>query len=579
MANGDDSLDMGPPIALPPVIRDLSSRLRVAPPLPDAPPPDTPSDLGRKPPAVSPAGIFNAPRRWDLTVHQTPPAPDSTPGGIIAAPPPTPSYAEAAVDPNTGQPNPASPNLTRLGKVFTLLTMLGKGAAEGSAGRNFGQGFELARQAQQQDVANYQQAQERGLNTQIQRMKLAEMPWEIARQHQVSDLDLQIKQAQARGEHPVYTREADGSYTLQNYDRDNNPIGKPIRNIGTGGAVAAAAKPPHLQSKAILNPHDANDTVPYAANYNNITGQYEELNGSPIEGTVRPFPAAQISKATPQAGTPAAAVAAQVGPRPRGTTYNGQNYTSNAEAIAAWGKDQQKLITKMKQDAAMGMLQPGDVQTIGEGIISGNLAPDLKNMGRGGAAGAVQAYIARKGFKLANAQRDWNATLSYYKNLNNAQQVRLGQNVRNADGMLDRIEQLYGEWQRQGLATGVKVFNRAALEGAKNLPGEAGKTATMLDQQIAEFTADMGNVLMGGNSPTDHALQLAGQIMNGAWNQDTFEGAVKNAHWNIRNRRNAIEGGSPVGVSSESPYAPPAPTTPANNQKQSNKPSFGVRID
>ena len=61
---------------------------------------------------------------------------------------------------------------------------------------------------------------------------------------------------------------------------------------------------------------------------------------------------------------------------------------------------------------------------------------------------------------------------------------------------------------------------------------------------------------MGGNSPTDHSLSLAGQNLKSEWNKETFEEGLKQARANIAIRKNSITHGAPAGVSSDSTYMP-----------------------
>ena len=140
------------------------------------------------------------------------------------------------------------------------------------------------------------------------------------------------------------------------------------------------------------------------------------------------------------------------------------------------------------------------------------------------------------------------------------------QSIVSAGDMLDKIQNLYAEWQQLAPTSGFKVLNRAALTAMKNLPGRAGAVATALDAQIADLTADLGNVYMGGNSPTDHALGLAGKNLQAEWNQQTFEEAIKQARANLKIRQNSILHSAPVGVSANSPYTPQGQTAaPAND--------------
>jgi hypothetical protein len=100
------------------------------------------------------------------------------------------------------------------------------------------------------------------------------------------------------------------------------------------------------------------------------------------------------------------------------------------------------------------------------------------------------------------------------------------------------------------------VFNRAALQTAKNLPGKAGAAAQALDTQIADMVSELGQVYMGGNSPTDHALELAQRNLSGDWNQQQFDAAIKLLQTNLGYRVNSIMNAGIAGETPGSPYTP-----------------------
>ncbi len=204
-----------------------------------------------------------------------------------------------------------------------------------------------------------------------------------------------------------------------------------------------------------------------------------------------------------------------------------------------------------------------DVKSIADGIESGDQPPTLTGLYRWG--GPVRAELARRGVPIAKMETDWKATQKYMSSLNSTQQVRLRQAIDTASDSLDKIDGLYGEWQKLAPTTGFKVWNRATLGAAKQLPGRAGAVATALDAQIADLTSELGNVYMGGNSPTDHSLSLAGKNLSSEWNKETFEEALKQARANIGIRKNSITHGAPAGVSADSTYTPkPTPAAAAH---------------
>lgn len=203
-----------------------------------------------------------------------------------------------------------------------------------------------------------------------------------------------------------------------------------------------------------------------------------------------------------------------------------------------------------------------DAKDIADAIENGDQPPTLQGLYRN--AGPVRAELARRGVPIAKMETDWKATQKYISTLNGPQQTRLRQAISSASDMADKVDSLYQEYHTLVGDAGMKAFNKVGLAAAKNLPGRAGAVATALDAQISDLTADLGNVYMGGNSPTDHALGLAGKNLSSDWNKQTFEEGLKQIHANIKIRQNSITHGAPAGLSGETNYlTPDAPSTAA----------------
>jgi hypothetical protein len=206
------------------------------------------------------------------------------------------------------------------------------------------------------------------------------------------------------------------------------------------------------------------------------------------------------------------------------------------------------------------LMTAGDAKEIADAIENGDQPPTLTGLYRN--AAPVRAELARRGVPITRMEMDWNATKKYMGTLNGPQQVRLRQAIETAGDSLDKIQTLYDEWRRLAPVSGFKLANHAALVAMKNLPGRAGAVANSLDAQIADLTAELGNVYMGGNSPTDHSLKLAQQNLSSDWGPQAFEEVMKQARLNIGIRKNSITHGAPAGVSGENTYMPPAPASP-----------------
>lgn len=200
-----------------------------------------------------------------------------------------------------------------------------------------------------------------------------------------------------------------------------------------------------------------------------------------------------------------------------------------------------------------------DAKDIASAIMNGDQPPDMKGLYRFG--GPVKAELARKGYDLTTAQRDWQAVQRHISTLNGPQQERLRQAVTFTYDSLDNIEQLYARWVDVSKASGVRLLNKANLITMKNLPGEAGAIANALEAQINDLTSELGTVYKGGNSSTDESLKLAAQNLRADWNPETFKLALQNIRKNLTIRKNSILNSEPAGLSNGSRFG--SATTPA----------------
>lgn len=174
-------------------------------------------------------------------------------------------------------------------------------------------------------------------------------------------------------------------------------------------------------------------------------------------------------------------------------------------------------------------------------------------------AGPVRAALAKRGYNLSEANRDWTAIQRHLASLNGPQQERLRQSVTFAYDSLDVIDDLFDKWKKLGGASGYRVLNKAALKASKQIPGPLGEAATALDAQINDLISEMATVYRGGNASTDEALRVASANLSSDWNEDQFKTQTGLMRKNLQIRRNAIMTSGPVGVSPGSPYAPEIP--------------------
>jgi hypothetical protein len=228
-------------------------------------------------------------------------------------------------------------------------------------------------------------------------------------------------------------------------------------------------------------------------------------------------------------------------------------HESNAQESVRHNRAMEGLVrTKAAAGGHIGGLGDGDAEAIADAIERGDQPPTLTPFRS--AAAPVAASLAKRGFDLTTATRDWQAISRHMSSLNSTQQLRLRQAVDFTHESLDVIDGLYDEWLKAGPASGFKMLNRAALAAAKQGGGKAGEVAHALEAQINDLVSELGTVYKGGNASTDESLRLAAENLKGDWNEGTFRKAMGLVRKNLALRRNSIANSSPQGVSEGSLY-------------------------
>lgn len=254
-----------------------------------------------------------------------------------------------------------------------------------------------------------------------------------------------------------------------------------------------------------------------------------------------------VAYTAPPAPHPAQHVEALLDGKPAMVSYHPLTSTYTD----ATGADVTRRVTP--KPAAATIIQgevKNDAKDIANAIIEGKRSPDLRGLYR--LAGPISAELARQGYDHRTAVLDWEATKRHIATLNGPQQTRFSQAITTALDSLDVIRSLADRWD----AGQWKALNKTQLGLAKQgvLGKEAASLATQLEAQIADVTSELGQVYMGGNSPTDHALKLAGTNLSADWSKKTLLDALDLAEKNLTIRRNSQIHAGPLGLST--PEAP-----------------------
>lgn len=223
------------------------------------------------------------------------------------------------------------------------------------------------------------------------------------------------------------------------------------------------------------------------------------------------------------------------------------------------GQEGDALYQKARAGALNATAGVDDIsQGIADAIISGNQPPELKGMYRHGPG--IRKALQDKGYNLTDATLDWESTKKHIATLEGPQQLRMRQAIDNAYHSLDVIDDLSGQWDAGQFPLLTKVRLESAKQGV--LGPKAQAIAVQLEAQIADVTSELGNVYMGGNSPTDQSLKLAQNNLSASWSKSTLKSATDLARKNLTIRDNSIKnsGTSRAGnrYDQQAPVAQPA---------------------
>lgn len=216
-----------------------------------------------------------------------------------------------------------------------------------------------------------------------------------------------------------------------------------------------------------------------------------------------------------------------------------------------------------KPTASMGISTRQDAIDTAQGIMSGVLPPDQSTFSfRDRTVG--MAEMARNKFNLSDANNEWKATQKFLSSMNSEKQVRLRQAITSVREALTGLSQLNNEVGKSELAP----LNSAQLTIRAN---SGDPLAVKYLGQINIIRDELAQVFMGGNSPTDKALDLASQTLKGNWSNKQLQSAIDNINTNLQYRENAINFANVQGTKGRggTRYSP-MQTTPEKSGKQLN---------
>lgn len=168
----------------------------------------------------------------------------------------------------------------------------------------------------------------------------------------------------------------------------------------------------------------------------------------------------------------------------------------------------------------------------------------------------VVAGLKKRGTNVSKLTQEWNAATAFTKNANSATQLRFRQALSAIPGLIGEVSGLNQQLKNAGIKENrIPIVNRAQLSmvrgGFADSPA-AQSLVTRYRTAINAIPSEVGFAEMGGNAPTDKAMDRAVKQFNEAYSFEAANAALDeiNRLASIReNTMNAVQAVMPSGGS------------------------------
>jgi hypothetical protein len=332
-------------------------------------------------------------------------------------------------------------------------------------------------------------------------------------------------------------RQADQQYNLQQQNKNQTIQFLQTKFPDLARAVSAGLDPATAYGLALkqdMADRERQRQLGIAQNFaKGISTQYPDIAAAVTSGAITPADAFK---------------AMQTGQKPPTVTdiydpTTGQPY--KAQWDAKTGTWDQLGGVKVPASGAGSAEDDAAAKEIAGAIISGNQPPSMTGLYK--YSGPVRAELAKQGYDLTKASQDWTATSRLLSTMNGPQQIRLRQATQQVADQVKNVRSLADAWNAGGFKPLNSVTRKAAEQGL--LGPQAQSIVTKLNAAVADMTAELGTVYMGGNSPTDHAMELASKNLDTDWSDSTLQDNLDQIDKNLSIRLNSLNlstGGVPT---------------------------------
>ena len=216
------------------------------------------------------------------------------------------------------------------------------------------------------------------------------------------------------------------------------------------------------------------------------------------------------------------------------------------------GKDGKKSLKYKPLNKAEGAITEEQLQQVLDGMESGTVTPSIRAYSRTHRT-ILAAEAQRRGLNLQAMESEENAVDAWVRSSNSTSQVKLRQVIDSVLGTMGELRGLNKEFKRTGWTPANAAEIKLAVSGTNPAKRDI---ATKYTSLAAMLRSEMGQIFMGGNSPTDRALQLAEEALNTNYGFEQMNATLDTLEDNIQYRLNSINNSGPQLRGGELPSSP-----------------------
>jgi len=227
----------------------------------------------------------------------------------------------------------------------------------------------------------------------------------------------------------------------------------------------------------------------------------------------------------------------------------------NYELNPNYGYGEKNPYVREKQSIILGgSLRDEEYPVLLQGMAEGLIDPESKTYTKNDRT-KINLEAVKQGINLNELATERLAVKKFVTNKNSTQQIRLREAIDSVQNSVVELRDLNADFKRSGFNPANKAELMAVVNGVAS--PELKDAATKYLTQVNLIADELGQVFMGGNSPTDRALKIAQDTLKTEYGFDQMNSVLNQIDKNLSFRLNSLNSSRPYGIGGEitsSPY-------------------------